>query len=232
MTDPKPIEVRQLDLFRGMDDTQFALLMRGAYVQNFPPSIDLIGEGDPADFLHVVLSGSVELFSRWNDRETSMAIVRPVSTFILAATIRDAPYLMSARTIAKSRLALIPSQDVRAAFSLDGEFAHAVVDELAQQYRSLIKSTKEIKLRSSLERVANYLIREQQRSGAGAVFQLPCDKKRLASLLGMTAENLSRALRSLQKCGIEIDGALITIHNQDELERFARPHHLIDDYNI
>ncbi|WP_108663792.1 helix-turn-helix domain-containing protein [Acuticoccus kandeliae] len=232
MTEPKPIEVRQLDLFRGMDDAQFALLMRGAYVQNFPPSIDLIGEGEPSDFLHIVLSGSVELFSGWNDRETSMAIVRPVSTFILAATIRDAPYLMSARTIAKSRIALIPSQDVRAAFSIDGDFAFAVVDELAQQYRSLIKSTKELKLRNSLERVANFLIREQQKSGAGAAFQLPCDKKRLASLLGMTAENLSRAFKSLQKCGIEIDGTLITIHDQDELERFAKPHHLIDDDDI
>lgn len=232
MTDPKPTEVRRLDLFRGMDETQFTLMMRGAYVQNFPPSIDLIGEGEPSDFLHIVLSGSVELFSRWNSRETSMAIVRPVSTFILAATIRDAPYLMSARTIAKSRIALIPSQDVRAAFRLDGEFALAVVDELAQQYRSLIKSTKELKLRGSLERVANYIIREQQKSGTGAVFQLPCDKKRLASLLGMTAENLSRALRTLQECGIKIDGSQITIHNQDELERFAKPNHLIDDGDI
>ena len=42
-----------------------------------------------------------------------MATVRPISTFILAATIRDAPYLMSARTLEKSRIILIPSEDVR-----------------------------------------------------------------------------------------------------------------------
>ena len=48
-----------------------------------------------------------------------MATVRPISTFILAATIKDAPYLMSARTLEKSRIALIPSQDVRAIFDAD-----------------------------------------------------------------------------------------------------------------
>ena len=97
-------------------------LCGGAYVQNFPAQIELITEGEPSDFLHIVLSGSVDLFSAWNGRDTSMATVRPISTFILAATIKDAPYLMSARTLEKSRIALIPSQDVRAIFDADSDF--------------------------------------------------------------------------------------------------------------
>ena len=102
-----------------------------------------------------------------------MATVRPVSTFILAATIRDAPYLMSARTLEKSRIALIPSQDVRAVFDRDGDFARAIVTELAQCYRSVVKTTKDLKLRTSLERLANYLLREQKRAGGAAGFDLP-----------------------------------------------------------
>jgi hypothetical protein len=113
-------EIRNLDLFSRMADESFAALMRGAYVQNFPAQVELITEGDPSDFLHVVLSGSVDLFSAWNGRETSLATVTPISTFILAATIKDAPYLMSARTLEKSRIALIPSQDVRTAFDGTG----------------------------------------------------------------------------------------------------------------
>jgi CRP/FNR family transcriptional activator FtrB len=137
-------EVRALPLFSGMEPALFDTLMRGTYVQNFPPQIDLIHEGDPSDFLHVVLSGSVDLYAGWNGRETSMATVRPVSTFILAATVRDAPYLMSARTLEKSRIALIPSQDVREIFALDGMFARSVVTELAQCYRSVIKTQKDL----------------------------------------------------------------------------------------
>jgi CRP/FNR family transcriptional activator FtrB len=222
-------EVRNLDLFRGMEEAHFKALMRGSYVQDFPPQIQLILEGGRSDFLHILIEGTVELFATWNGRETSLATVRPVSTFILAATIRDAPYLMSARTLERSRIALIPSEDVRAVFDLDGDFARAIVTELAQCYRSVVKTTKDLKLRTSLERLANYLLREQQRAGGGAVFDLPLDKKRLAALLGMTAENLSRAFRNLQGYGVRIDGARVTIVDQNDLRRFAKPDRLIDD---
>ncbi|MBK5945732.1 transcriptional regulator [Rhodobacter veldkampii DSM 11550] len=222
-------EIRDLALFSQMADENFSALMRGAYVQNFPAQIELITEGNPSDFLHVVLSGSVDLFSAWNDRETSLATVRPISTFILAATIKDAPYLMSARTLEKSRIALIPSQDVRAVFDIDGNFARAIVTELAQCYRSVIKAQKDLKLRTSLERLANYLLRQQRRAGGAESFDLDFEKRRLASVLGMTAENLSRAFKGLQPYGLEVDGTRITITNQAEFERFAKPNPLIDD---
>ena len=156
-------DLRRLELFADMQDVYFDDLMRASYVQNFPPQVELITEGDPSDFLHVVLTGSVELFSRWNRRETAMQVVRPVTTFILAATIKSAPYLMSARTLEKSRIVLLPSQDVRRVFIEDAEFARAVVTELAQCYRVVVKSQKDLKLRTSLERLANYLLRQQNR---------------------------------------------------------------------
>lgn len=222
-------EIRDLALFSQMADDSFSALLRGAYVQNFPAQIELITEGEPSDFLHIVLSGSVDLFASWNGRETSLATVRPVSTFILAATIRDAPYLMSARTLEKSRIVLIPSQDVRAVFDIDGDFARAVVTELAQCYRSVVKAQKDLKLRTSLERLANYLLRQQRRAGGGASFELDYEKRRLASVLGMTAENLSRAFKGLQPYGVKVEGTRVTIANQAEIERFAKPNPLIDD---
>lgn len=223
-------DIRGLHLFADMADANFEALMRGSYVQNFPPQIDLITEGERSDFLHVVLSGSVELLARWNRRETSMATVRPISTFILAATIRDAPYLMSARTLEKSRIALIPSQDVRAVFGEDNGFARAIVTELALCYRSVVKSHKDLKLRTSLERLANYLIREQGRAGGIAEFELSLEKRRLASLLGMTPENLSRAFKALQPYGVTVNGNRITISDREDLENFAKPSPLIDDF--
>ncbi|MGP1396724.1 MAG: cyclic nucleotide-binding domain-containing protein [Inquilinaceae bacterium] len=224
-------DIRKLDLFSRMAEEHFLSLMRGAYVQNFPAQIELITEGEPSDFLHIVLSGSVDLFSQWNGRDTSMATVRPISTFILAATIKDAPYLMSARTLEKSRIALIPSQDVRAAFDDDGNFARAIVTELAQCYRSVIKVQKDLKLRTSLERLANYLLRQQRLAGGSAAFDLDFEKRRLASVLGMTPENLSRAFKGLRPYGVTVDGTRITIDDQADLERFAKPNPLIDDFS-
>ncbi len=223
-------EIRSLALFENVDQKHFDAIMRGAYVQTFPPRIDLVHEEEPPDFLHVVLSGSVDLFSSWNGRETSMATVRPVSTFILAATVRDLPYLMSARTLEKSRIVLIPSQDVRQVFAADPAFAQAIVSELAQCYRSVVKNTKDLKLRTSLERLANYLLRQQRRTGAGE-FVLTMEKRRLASFLGMTPENLSRAFKGLEPYGVKVSGTSITISDPADLIRFAKPNPLIDDYS-
>ena len=222
-------ELRSLGLFADVKEESFKALTRGAYIQNFPSRIDLITEGDPPDFLHVLISGSVDLFASWNGRETSMVTVRPVSTFILAATIKDAPYLMSARTLEKSRIMLLPSQDVRGVFDTDDAFARAIVTELAQCYRVVIKNTKDLKLRTSLERLANFLLRQEKRAGASE-FDLSMEKRRLANFLGMTPENLSRALKGLKPYGVMVTGNRITINDPVELAKFAKPSPLIDDH--
>jgi CRP/FNR family transcriptional activator FtrB len=222
-------EVRDLPLFRDMENENFETLMRGGYVQTFPPQVELITEGDHSDFLHIVTEGSVELFASWNDRETMMGTVRPVSAFILAATIRDAPYLMSARTLEKSRLVLLPSMDVRTAFEVDNNFARAVVTELAQCYRSVVKNSKNLKLRTSIERLANYVVRQKNMHNGANEFDLRLEKRKLASFLGMTPENLSRSIKALRPYGVEIDGIHVRVSDPGDLEALAKPSVLIDD---
>ncbi len=228
MNDVEIQEVRSLPMFRNMKSRNLAALVRGAYCQTFPPSVDLIAEGDPSDFLHIVIDGSVELFARWDGRETTMDTVEPVQTFVLAATIRDAPYLMSARTLEKTRVVLLPSQDVRAAFDNDDAFARATVEELAGQYRAMIKHTKNLKLRRSNERLANYLLRRHNQSDTSGAFTLTVEKRRLASFLGMSAENLSRAFRALESHGVEVQGMTVRVVDAEALTRFAKPTQLID----
>lgn len=229
MADSQFREVRDLRLFADMSDDSYAELTRAAYIQSFPPGVELLREGESPDFLHILVSGSVDLFAEWNGRRSSMATVRPVSTFILAATIRDAPYLLSAATLEPSRIVLIPSQNVRAVFERDANFARAIVTELATCYRSVVKGQKDLKIRTSLERLANYLLREQRRAGGASEFELPFEKRRLASILGMTPENLSRTLRALQPHGITVDGARVRIVDQVAALKLAKPSPLIDD---
>ena len=76
--------VRRLPLFRDMLQANFTALMQAAYAQRFPAGLELIRQGDRADFLHVVVEGSVELFGHSQGRSTTMAVVNPVGTFILA----------------------------------------------------------------------------------------------------------------------------------------------------
>ncbi|MEZ5936265.1 MAG: helix-turn-helix domain-containing protein [Alphaproteobacteria bacterium] len=223
---------RSLPLFAEMDDEHFDSLMKVAYLQTFPPQVQLITEGESADFLHVVVAGAVELFARSNDRETTMALVQPVATFILAAVLKDAVYLMSARTLAKSRILLIPSENIRAVMDRDAAFARAMVDELASCYRAIVKAQKDLKLRTGVERLANYLLRHHLAQGGNGLLTLDTDKRSLASMLGMTPENLSRAFGALRPYGVDVNGAEIRLTKLAELEGLAKSNPLIDDPDI
>ena len=221
--------IRQLALFANMSEDNFAPLLQAAYLQTFPPQVQLITEGDPADFLHVVVEGTIELFAIANGRETALQLLRPYSTFILAAVLKDAVYLMSARTLEKSRILMIPSQDVRAAFERDAAFARSIVVELASAFRAMVKEQKNQKLRSGIERLANLLLRLHAEQGGDGRLALPCDKRTLAVLLGMTPENLSRAFGTLKPYGVEVNGGEIRLTKLRDLETLAKPTPLIDD---
>lgn len=222
-------QVRELKLFERMNDANFESLMQAAYLQTFPPQLELIMEGDPADFLYVVIEGCVELYACSNGRESTMGIVRPIGTFILAAVLKDAVYLMSARTCDRSKILLIPAEDIRETFQKDEGFARAIVVELASSYRSIVKEHKDLKLRSAVERLANRLLRYHHDQGANGSLTLPHDKRTLASLLGMTPENLSRAFNTLKPYGVQVEGASIRLNNIQSLETLAKPNPLIDD---
>ena len=221
--------IRELPLFQSMNEDNFEALTKAAYLQNFPPQVELIHEGDPADFLYIVVEGAIELFARANGREASMAIIRPVGTFILAAVLKDAVYLMSARTITKSRVLMIPSENIRSIFEKDDAFARSVVVELASCYRSVVKEHKGLKLRSGVERLANRLIRFHKDQNANGSIELPYDKRTLASLLGMTPENLSRAFNTLKPYGVKVEGPRIHLEDMNGLENLAKVNSLIDD---
>jgi CRP/FNR family transcriptional activator FtrB len=222
--------LRELHFFRNMSPRQVERLTRPASLQRYPQNTHLISEGDKPDFLHVLVEGCIELFASHNGRHTTVDIIRPTSTFILAAAVLDQPYLKSAKTLLESRVLLLPAEAVRAVFREDPHFAYAVVAELAERYRGITKLLKDQKLRKTPERLANWLLKTEIKQGSKGMVTLDFEKKILASLLDTTAENLSRALAQLEPIGIETSGRVITITNKEALRAFAKPSPLIDDF--
>jgi CRP/FNR family transcriptional activator FtrB len=189
----------------------------------------LIHEGDPAGFLHVLVDGLVEIYTEQDGDEWGISLISPVTTFILAAVVSEQPYLNSARTLAESRVLLIPAPRVRAIFDEDVAFARVVARELAQAYRASVKKMKGHMARSSIERLANWILAEASRDAGQANIVIPFDRGTLASHIGTTRENLSRNLALLTEHGVRIRGREIVIDRKQQLEAFARPQRLIDD---
>lgn len=220
--------IRTLPLFQGMAKQHFEHLTSAALLQRLPPHVVLIREGEMPDFLHIVVEGSVELFAGHEGRETTIDIIRPVTTFILAAVIRDEVYLKSARSLTETRILMLPAAKVRQTFGKDAAFARAVVDELAIRYRGMVRALKNEKLRNTAGRLANWILASDRQQGGSGRVKLVCDKRTLASQLGMTPENLSRNFSLLAKHGIASRGREIVIEDRSALSAFAQPTLLID----
>lgn len=222
-------EMRLLPLFRGVLPARVDSMLKPAFLQRFPPHVDLVHEGESADFLHVVVDGQVEVYSEYRDRETTVAVLGPGHSFIVAAVVLDRVYLKSARALTTTRVLLLPAEAVRSIFAEDAAFARALAQELALAYRGVVKELKNQKLRSSLERLANWLVARNAKTGGNNRFELPFEKKILASRLGMAPEVLSRTLASLAAYKVRVEGPIIEIGDPAALNVLAKPTPTIDD---
>lgn len=220
--------IREISLFSTMKDEHFEELLKLAYLQRFPKHVQLITEDDPADFLYILIEGAIELFASSDDRTTTMFVHRPVCTFNLSAVLEDAVYLMSARTLESVKVLMVPAENVRKVMEIDPNFAHTMVTELAKRYRVVIRALKEQKLHNGVERLANYLLRAEDRSPESGRITLTEDRRTLAALLGMTPEYLSRAFGRLRKYGVEVHGNTISLKDLSELNHFVKPDQGVD----
>ena len=220
--------ISALPLLRGAAAATIDLLLRSAEFHRFQKQQIIVKEGDKPEFLYILTEGTVELVANHNEQETTIDLLKACAPLALVAVLTDAMILCSARTIVPSTMLLFPAQAVRAACARDGNFAQAALDEIAYRYEGSIRALKNIKLRTSVERLANWILQAVNDQGDGQGFALEYDKGKIASHLGMTPENFSRNLARLTKYGVRSSGRDIFIDDPIALSQFAKPSALLD----
>jgi len=222
--------IRALPCFDGLDEDQLGTVTAGALLQRFPRETVLFEQGERPDFLHVLVEGSVMMYGSTNDgRETVIEILTPVDSFLLAAALTDTPYLMSAKALEPSQILMLPARALREQLALQPKLALSMLASLAGQFRRMVRQVKDLKLRTSTQRLAAFLLHMAEPPVDGATFDLPTNKQVLASRLGMTPENLSRAFAALTEQDISIKGRTVTIGSIERLRNYCHPDTLIDD---
>lgn len=224
------VEAQALPLLCQLPDASREPLLASAIQHRVAAGTVLFEQGELPNFQIVVLSGSVQLFGRSiQGREVLVEVVRAPDMIIPAAVVSGAPYLMQARVPESSRLLLIPAALFRDTLLQDPLLAHAVIGSLAQQFRRMVRQVKNLKLRSSVQRVGCYLLTLSKRQDTPGQAVLPYEKNLIASELGITRESFSRALASLEQAGIQVAGQTITIADAARLAAACQPDPLIDD---
>jgi CRP/FNR family transcriptional activator FtrB len=213
-------QVRPVPLFRKLSEASLAVLLASASIQHFPRRKLLFREGDRAHSLYILIQGSVELFSEHDHRRSTITVVRSGKPFVLAC-IEDNVNPMSAGTLERTQLMSVPLETIHRLIDLDHTFAQAITCELVRDLRETIETCKRQRLRTTVERVAEWILRADQEAGGNGHFTIPHDKRILASYLGMEAESLSRNLTSLAPLGVVVRGRQISLTNRPALASLA-----------
>jgi CRP/FNR family transcriptional regulator, transcriptional activator FtrB len=221
--------VSHLPLLDSLDPEYCRRLLGQALNQKVGAGETLFEQGQRPDFLHILVEGAVELRGRDRDgNETVVEVVQPVECFILAAVVTDSPYLMTARTLESSRMLMIPAHHLRGELHREPSLALVLIASMARHYRDMVRQIKDLKLRTSAERVGSYLLSLAVEQGGSATVELPYLKRVLAERMGMTPENLSRAFARLRERGVQIKGSRVIIEDVEKLAAYCRVDTLVD----
>lgn len=221
--------VRAAPLFAALSEANFRSLRDGAVVNRFPKNAPV---GRPTDrVLHILVEGSIELYGSHNGQAATIDVIEPITAVNLASIICNAAALEQARTVSNARTLSVPSDTIRDLFRRDNGFAAAVAAELAESYRGVMRLLMNEKLRTSVERLAAWIVQTCTVNGNQASVELKFNKRILASRLGMAPENLSRNLALLERYGVRSAGRGILVEDLRRLEEFAKPSPVIDGPN-
>lgn len=224
-------ELGRVSLFADLHPNVLGTLARQARLQRLPTRSLLFKEGSKPEHLHLLISGAVQLSASTPEesKETIIEIATPYDSFILAAVLTDTPYLMSAMALGPVEILLLPAADLRRAIVEHNDLALTLLATMAGQSRRMLRQLKNLKLRSTVQRVGCFLLTlSQPAEGDTAIVQLPYDKQLIASQLGMTRESLSRALSALREFGVETQNDRILLKDPETLASYCGSSALID----
>lgn len=224
-----PSRLRLTPLFEALDNRVVNALASITQEVSLPENHVLCRQGAEPQYLHVLLEGQVALWGTAPDGSSAVVeVVRPPGYFVLATVLTRLPYMMSARTVAPSRLLLIEVEGLHTLLQREGPLANTLLRAEALNFRSLVRQVQDLKLRTAAQRLGCYLLALTNDDDAKtADFRLPFDKRLLAARLGCRQENLSRAFAALRAVGVETHGSRVILHDVKALRDFAVP----DEYS-
>jgi CRP/FNR family transcriptional activator FtrB len=218
--------LRRLPLFAGANDATIQDLLARTPISLVQRHQLAVREGAVPNSVMAVLSGRLALSTQMSgEQPVVIGIVSREELVMPGAAIVASPYPLSARAIEETRIAVVPLADLWAATERDRGFAMDLARLASGEWQGLLAMLKDYRLRSAPQRFAAYLVRlakEAGRAESGAIeIELPDDRKTLASLLGMTPENLSRTIAQFRERGVIVAGRQVTIADVAALAGFA-----------
>ncbi|MBK8767314.1 MAG: Crp/Fnr family transcriptional regulator [Burkholderiaceae bacterium] len=205
-----------LPMFQQLAPDDLERIARGTTELRLPKGKVVFQRGDPCVGFHALVYGQVKLgFVSPQGAEKVVEIIHPGQSFGEALMFTDRPYVVFAQCLADSLMLHIDKATIDAEIERDPRLARRMIAGLSMRLHGLIQDVEAYSLRSGMQRVIGYLLRdidEHADPTAPLRIQLATQKGVIASRLNLTPEHFSRVLSELAQEGlIEVHGSEIQI---------------------
>ncbi|ENZ81770.1 MULTISPECIES: helix-turn-helix domain-containing protein [Caulobacter] len=161
---------------------------------------EIFGEGEDADYIYQVVSGSVRTYRILRDGR------RQVDAFLFAGDYfgweMGEAHRVTAEAMCDTSVRMIRRGALSDLVARRGDAARAVFHLTAEGLQRSQDHVLMLGRRSAIERVVGLLLDIAQRTRADAEIDVPMGRQDMADYLGLTIETVSRALTSLQDEGL------------------------------
>jgi len=161
---------------------------------------EVYGEKEPAEYVYQVKTGAVRSYKLLSDGR------RQIGAFHLVGDIFGLEYggihRFTAEAIVTTTVRLIKRQSLEFVAQNDAMVARNLLSMTTSNLQHAEDHMLLLGRKTSLERVAAFLIEMDKRLTAAGVMALPMSRRDIADYLGLTLETVSRALSRLHEIGI------------------------------
>ena len=179
---------------------------------------EIYGEGEPADYLYRVVTGTVRTYKVLADGR------RQIGEFYLPGDIfgleTGGEHTFSAEAITESRVLVVKRSALVALAKRDNDVARQLWALTGRELRR-VQDHILLLVKTAQERVVGFLLEMAERNPCGDAVELPMSRQDIADYLGLTIETVSRTLTSLENAAaIEVPTSRrIVLRNREALSR-------------
>ncbi|WP_416138464.1 Crp/Fnr family transcriptional regulator [Halomonas sp. HK25] len=224
-----PRQLRELVLgvpwLAGLGEEELEALLEASELRTLKPREWLFRQETPAQWLHIVISGTVRLVRSAGDgRMATIRCVERGGTLGELSMVSSAgAYLYSSEALRRTNVLSIPAALCREILDRQPACRAEFMSRLALELTDRLEDLALLTQGDAMSRLVSYVLRQlpSGRSRAPRVIRLTIPKRWLAAQLAMTPETLSRLLAKLRDSGaINIDRQRLTVLDEQKLRDF------------
>lgn len=207
--------LRRMPIFAATRPTVLESVARAALLRRVPRGTRLIREGEPTDFVYLILSGSLNVMvSDVEGREAILSILGPGEMVGEMGVLDDQARSATVVATSASTLVTLTKSDFRRYLRENFDISLYVMRKLVQRLRAADRRIESLALLDVGGRVVRLLRDIAEAESGDRRVTRRVSRQEIAKMVGASREMVSRVLKDLQARGLiaERDDGRIVLH--------------------